>query len=38
MIKDRTAFIKDLNDDKSVQSDFVVLLLSLSYIPDEIVQ
>lgn len=38
MIKDRTEFIKDLNPDKNVQSDFSVLLLNLSAIPDEIVQ
>jgi len=37
MIKDRTEFIKDLNPDKNVQSDFTVLLLNLSAIPDEIV-
>ena len=38
MIKDRTEFIKDINSDKNVQSDFAVLLLNLSAIPDEIVQ
>lgn len=38
MIKDRIEFIKDLNPDKNVQSDFAVLLLNLSAIPDEIIQ
>lgn len=38
MVKDRVHFIKDINRDKNVQSDFVVLLLNLSAIPDEIVQ
>lgn len=38
MVPDRTAYIKDLNEDKNVQSDFCVLLLNLSAIPDEIVQ
>lgn len=38
MVKDRTEFIKDVNPDKNVQSDFAVLLLNLSAIPDEIVQ
>lgn len=38
MVKDRTEFIKDMNPDKNVQSDFAVLLLNLSAIPDEIVQ
>jgi len=38
MIKDRVEFIKDSNKDKNIQSDFVVLLLNLSAIPDEIVQ
>ena len=38
MIHDRTEFIKDLNEDKNIQSDFCVLLLNLSAIPDEIVQ
>jgi hypothetical protein len=37
MIKDRKAFIKDINKDLNVQSDFCVLLLNLSAIPDEIV-
>lgn len=37
-VKDRVEFIKDLNEDKNIQSDFVVLLLNLSAIPDEIVQ
>lgn len=37
MVKDRVEFIKDINMDKNVQSDFVVLLLNLSAIPDEIV-
>lgn len=38
VIKDRTAFIKDINKDKNVQSDVCVLLLNLSAIPDEILQ
>lgn len=38
MIKDREDYIKDMNKDKTVQSDFVVLLLNLSVIPDEVVQ
>ena len=38
MVKDRTIFIKDMNPDANVQSDFSVLLLNLSAIPDEIVQ
>lgn len=37
MDKDRTAYIKDINKDKNVQSDLVVLLLQLSTIPDEII-
>lgn len=38
MIKDRAEFIKDINAEPTIQSDFVVLLLNLSAIPDEIVQ
>ena len=38
MVKDRTAYIKDMNKDKNVQSDFVVLLLNLSVVPDEVIQ
>jgi len=37
-VKDRKEFIKDANPDNVIQSDFVVLLLNLSAIPDEIVQ
>lgn len=37
MIKDRTAFIKDINKDRNVQSDFCVLLLNLATVPDEII-
>lgn len=37
-VKDRIEFIKDMNSDKNIQSDFVVLLLNLAAIPDEIVQ
>lgn len=37
MMKDRSAYIKDINNDKNVQSDFVVLLLNLSFIPDEVI-
>lgn len=37
IMKDRVAFIKDMNRDKNVQSDFCVLLLNLSVIPDEII-
>ena len=36
MLKDRTAYIKDINKDKNVQSDMCVLLLNLSAIPDEV--
>lgn len=38
MIKDRTDYIKDVNKDKNVQSDFVMILLNLSAIPDEVFQ
>lgn len=37
MIKDRAAYVKDINKDKNVQSEVCVLLLNLATIPDEIV-
>jgi len=37
MIKDRQNYIKDIHDDRGVQSDLVVLLLELSAIPDEVI-
>jgi len=37
MVKDRESYIKDIHDDKSVQSDLIVLLLELSAIPDEVI-
>lgn len=38
VIQDRTDFVKDVNPDKNVQSDFLVILLNLSAIPDEVFQ
>jgi len=37
VVKDRSNYIKDIHDDKSSQSDMVVLLLELSAIPDEVI-
>jgi len=36
-IKDRVKFIKDIHEDYNVQSDFVLLMLNLSAIPDEVI-